>query len=142
MKRFLLQLGVLLLLAAKPAAEPGLRVVVNENNRVSSFSREELSELFLKKTTVWPDGTVVLPVDQFEDSETRAAFNRDIHGKSGGAVRAYWQQRIFSGRDVPPPEKDSDAAVIAFVRRNRGGIGYVMSPAPGPGVRFVPVRSK
>lgn len=139
MRRLFIQAVVLLVAGARPSAEPGLRVVVNESNPIASLSREELSELFLKKTTGWPDGTVVLPVDQFEDSEAREAFNRDIHKKSLSAVRAYWQQRIFSGRDVPPPEKDSDAAVIAFVKRNRGGIGYVMSPLVY-GVRVVPVR--
>ena len=139
MKRLFIQAVVLLVAGARPSAEPGLRVVVNEANPIASLSREELSELFLKKTTGWPDGQLVVPVDQLEDSEAREAFNRDIHHKSGGAVKNYWQQRIFSGRDVPPPEKDSDAAVIAFVKRHRGGIGYVMSPLVY-GVRVVPVR--
>jgi len=34
----------------------------------------------------------------------RVAFSKSVHGKSVGAVRAFWQQQIFSGRDVPPPE--------------------------------------
>jgi ABC-type phosphate transport system substrate-binding protein len=140
MKRVLLLAAVILLGAPSPAAEPELRVVVNDAIPVSSLSREELSALFLKKTTSWPEGTLVLPVDQFEGSQARDAFNRDIHHKSGSAVRAYWQQRIFSGRDVPPPEKDSDAAVVAFVQRNRGAIGYVTSGAAVSGVKLVEVR--
>jgi ABC-type phosphate transport system substrate-binding protein len=139
MKRALLHAAAILLAAAGLPAELGLRVVVNEANPVSSLSREDVSELFLKKTTSWPDGTVVLPVDQFEESEAREAFNRNFHHKSGKAVRAYWQQRIFSGRDVPPPEKDGDASVIEFVRRNRGAIGYVSAAGPVPGVKIVAV---
>jgi ABC-type phosphate transport system substrate-binding protein len=139
MKRPLLQAAVILLAGASLPAELGLRVVVNEANPVFSLSREAVSELFLKKTTSWSDGTVVLPVDQFEDSEAREAFNRDFHHKSGKAVRAYWQQRIFSGRDVPPPEKDGDASVIAFVRRNRGAIGYLTTAGAVSGVKIVAV---
>jgi hypothetical protein len=45
------------------------------------------------------------------------------------AVRSYWQQRIFSGRDVPPPELDSDASVIAYVERTPGAVGYVSGDA-------------
>jgi ABC-type phosphate transport system substrate-binding protein len=139
MKRPFLHAVVIFLAGASLPAELGLRVVVNEANPVSSLSRAEVSELFLKKTTSWPDGTVVLPVDQFEDSEARQVLNREVHHKSGKAVRAYWQQRVFSGRDVPPPEKDTDASVIAFVRRNRGAIGYVTTAGAVSGVKIVAV---
>jgi hypothetical protein len=57
-----------------------------------------------------------------------------------GAVRSYWQQRIFSGRDVPPPELDSDEAVVAFVARSPGGIGYVSAATKLSGVRELALR--
>jgi len=44
-------------------------------------------------------------------------------------VRSYWQQRIFSGRGVPPPEVDSDADVVRFVLKYRGSVGYVSGRA-------------
>jgi ABC-type phosphate transport system substrate-binding protein len=137
MKRAML---IALLAATALGAEPAIRVVVNEANQVSSLSREELSDLFLKKSSAWPNGELVLPVDQFDKTEIREGFNRHIHRKTNAAVRAYWQQRIFSGRDIPPPEKESDAAVIAFVRRNPGAIGYVSADAPVAGVKIMAVR--
>jgi hypothetical protein len=82
----------------------------------------------------------VLPVDQLEEAAVRDGFNREIHRKSGTAIRAYWQQRIFSGRDVPPPEKESDANVILFVRRHPGAIGYISTAWPAAGVKTVAVR--
>jgi ABC-type phosphate transport system substrate-binding protein len=131
---------IALLAAAALGAEPGFLVVVNEENPVSSLSREELSELFLKKKSTWPDGSLVLPVDQLEETEVREVFNRDIHRKRSTAIRAYWQQRIFSGRDVPPPEKESDANVILYVRRHSGAIGYVSTIWAGAGVKTLVVR--
>ena len=132
MTRLFLLLTTLLLADAAGGAEPGLRVVVNEANPVTSLSREELADLFLKKVSSWGDGTLVLPVDQLE---------RDgILRKSSNAVRAYWQQRIFAGRDIPPPERESDGAVLAFVRRNRGAIGYVSAESSTAGVKALTVR--
>ncbi len=133
-------ISLLVLADAAGSAEPSMRLVVNEANTVSSLSRDDLCDLFLKKVSYWTDGTLVLPVDQIEGAALRDSFNREILRKSGSAVRAYWQQRIFSGRDVPPPEKDDDAAVLAFVRRNRGAIGYVSGHAPMTGVKAVKVR--
>jgi ABC-type phosphate transport system substrate-binding protein len=131
---------LLLLADATAGAEPGVRVVVNEANPVSSLSRDELSDRFLKKVSFWADGTLVLPVDQAEDAAVRDTFTREILRKSSSALRAYWHQRIFSGRDIPPLQKDDDAAVLAFVRRNRGAIGYVSAEAPVAGVKVIVVR--
>jgi ABC-type phosphate transport system substrate-binding protein len=138
MKRFLL-ISMIVAAGAAPAAYPFL-VVVNEANPIVSLSPDELSDLFLKKSSRWSDGSLVLPVDQGEDSHIRESFNREVHRKSAAAVRAYWQQRIFSGRDVPPPEKRGDAEVIAFVRNNPAAIGYVSAAASTSGIRVLAVR--
>jgi len=45
------------------------------------------------------------------------------------AVRRYWQQCIFSGRSVPPPELDSDEAIVRYVAKYRGAVGYVSADA-------------
>ena len=129
-----------ILVGAVPGAPPELRVVVNEANPVSSLSRQEVSDLFLKKTSRWAQLGLVMPVDQPEGAAVRETLNREIHHKSLSAVRAYWQQRIFSGRDVPPPEKDGDAEVLSFVRKNPGAIGYISSSASAAGVKVVGVR--
>jgi hypothetical protein len=55
-------------------------------------------------------------------------------------VRAYWQQRIFSGRDVPPPELDSDQQVVDYVMKYPGAIGYVSGAADLKGARAVQIR--
>ena len=117
----------LLLASGAPRAEnhPDFLVVVNAANSVKSLTTEEVSRLFLKKVTTWVDGQAALPVDQPESSPVRAAFTRDVLRRKIAAVKAYWQQRIFSGRDLPPPVRDSDAEVIRYLEANRGAIGYV-----------------
>ena len=129
-----------ILMGAVPGPPPELRVVVNEANPVSSLSLQEVSDLFLKKTSRWAQLGLVIPVDQTEGTAVRETLNQVIHHKSLSAVRAYWQQRIFSGRDVPPPEKDGDAEVLAFVRKNPGAIGYISRTASAAGVKVVEVR--
>ncbi len=138
MKHFLLT-AMILMAGAAPAA-PSFLVVVNEANPISSLSQEELSDLFLKKSSRWGDGSLVVPVDQGEDSQVRERFNREVHRKSAAGVRAYWQQRIFAGRDIPPPEKRGDAEVIAFVRNNPAAIGYISAAASTSGVKVLAVR--
>jgi ABC-type phosphate transport system substrate-binding protein len=141
MKFAILSLVALVGLVAPAAAQQGgYIVIVNDANSVSALTTEELSKIFFKKAQRWPNGNDVVPVDLPESAPVREAFSTAVHGKSVGAVRAYWQQQIFSGRAVPPAERPSDEQVVAFVRTTPGAIGYVSTGATlSPGVRRVQV---
>lgn len=119
-----------------PGREPPFVLVVNAANPATALPREYVGRLFLKKIRRWPDGTPVLVADLPPEADVRGAFSQRVLARSVGTVRAYWQQRIFSGRDVPPPEKASEAEVLDFVRAHPGAIGYVSPGAALPrGVR-------
>jgi len=133
-------MGILFLAAASDAAEsPTYTVIVNPSNPATTSSRIELSRLFLKKVTAWPAGRAVLPVDQIDTSTIRDVFTKDIHKKSIAAIKSFWQQRIFSGGDVPPPELESDAEVIAYIRTHPGAVGYVAEIPLNAGVKVLKI---
>ena len=117
----------------------GFVVIVNKSNTETSLSRDRIAKLFLKKATVWNDKSAVKPVDQSSKSETRKTFSSDVLKMSVDAVLRYWQQMVFSGRGSPPPIKNSDAAVIEYVKANPGAIGYVSKKADTSGVAVVTV---
>ena len=126
--------------AANPAA-PAFVVVVNASNPIDGIDRDGLSRIFLKRVANWPDGRSAGPIDLPSSDPVRTEFSRAIHRKSVDAVRAYWQQQIFSGRDVPPAEKTSEADVLASVRATAAAVGYVSAGTTlPPGVKGIVVR--
>lgn len=137
--------AVLLLAAAPgstvptPSEESGFKVIVHPANPAQVIGRRALADLFLKKTTRWPDGETVHPVEPPEKSLARIYFLSSVIGKSAFAVKMFWQRRVFEGRDVPPVEKRSDDEVVAYVRTTPGAIGYVSTAAPAAGVKVLPV---
>ena len=114
-----------------PVAASGTlyRVVVNPANPVTAVDRKFLADVFLKKITRWEGGDSARPVDLRPDAAARQQFSDEVLRRSVGAVKAYWQQLVFSGRDVPPPEVDTDEQVIRYVLRFTGGVGYVSGAA-------------
>ena len=121
------------------SAPPAYKVIVNAENPVTSLPKAKVAKLFLRRAT-WPSGAAPQPCDLGEKSPVRVEFTRVVHGKSVLAVKSFWQQQIFAGRDVPPPEKAADAEVIAFVVANPGAIGYVGAATPLPdGVRTIEI---
>lgn len=135
----LLGLVAAVLLPAAPAAAADYVVVVNASNPTTTLARADAARLFLRSKTQWPSGEHVKPVDLVKGSPVRTAFTKEVLGRSMGAIEQYWTQSVFSGRAVPPPEKRSDAEVIAYVRENAGGIGYVSGGASTDGVRRVAI---
>ena len=100
-------------------------LIANPASRVSKIDRKFLAEVFLRRATRWQDETPIQPVDLGPDAPARARFSQDVLSRSVASVRSYWQQRIFSGQGLPPPELPDDEAVVSFVVSHPGAIGYV-----------------
>ncbi|HEX8794052.1 MAG TPA: hypothetical protein VF765_24085 [Polyangiaceae bacterium] len=128
---FLVLFLVSMAVCATAAGEqgPGYRIIVNPANPVTELDRRFLADAFLKKITTWESGEVIHPADLAPESPVRRAFTRDVMSRSVESVKSYWQQRIFSGRDVPPPEFQTDEEVVQYVLKHEGGIGYVSTTA-------------
>jgi ABC-type phosphate transport system substrate-binding protein len=125
---------------ADAGASKTFRVVVNARNPAGSAPREFVADAFLKRASRWTTGEPIRPVDLRPDSSTRHAFCARILKRPVAAVRRFWQQRIFSGRDIPPPELDSDESVLQYVGKYAGAIGYVSSSAQlGSGIKVISV---
>jgi len=101
------------------------RVVVHVTNPVTRLTREQASQIFLRKVTLWDNRKPVLPVDQAADSPVRRAFTKQVHHRTIASVQTYWQQQTFAGRGVAPPERASDTDVLNYVRQFPNAIGYV-----------------
>lgn len=123
--------------AASPVA---YRVIVNPANPITTVDRKLLADIFLKKITRWDGGEAARPVDLRPDASPRQQFSDEVLRRSVGAVKSYWQQLVFSGRDVPPPEVDTDDQVIRYVLRFGGGVGYVSGAANLDRVKPVAVK--
>ncbi len=136
MRRLLLTVAVAAGLGiARDARAQGFVVVVNAQNPVSAATAAQVSAVFLKKDRNLA-GHAVVPVDQTPGSAARQSFTKAVHGRAVTAVQSFWQQQIFSGANTPPPEKEGDAEVLAFVRGNPSAVGYVSAGAAlGPGVK-------
>jgi len=122
--------------------EEPYQIVVNSANPSASLAKERLAAYFLKKETRWGDGTKVAVVDRAPGAAVRAAFSKSVLGKDVAAVKSYWQRLLFSGKETPPAELDTDREVMEFVAKSPGGIGYVSAGTDlGAGVKALRIGS-
>ena len=141
-----MRIGVVIFFALSAAAvaaesrRSAYVLITHPGNPVSRLDRKFVAEIFLRRATRWPDDTAVHPVDLGPDAPVRSRFSQEILSRSVASVRSYWQQQIFSGQGLPPPELADDDAVVSYVLSHPGAIGYVTVGTGLNGARTVDVN--
>lgn len=141
-----MRIGALTFVALAAAAGPAdssrsaYVLITHPGNPVSRLDRKFVAELFFRRATRWSDDTPARPVDLGPDSPARSRFSQEILSRSVASVRSYWQQQIFSGQGLPPPELAGDDAVVSYVVSHPGAIGYVAVGTSLNGARTVDVN--
>ncbi|HSR95457.1 MAG TPA: hypothetical protein VLM79_00245 [Kofleriaceae bacterium] len=114
------------------AASDDYKIIVHPENRVPAIDRAFLREVYLRKATDWPGLGPVRPLDLARRFAVRERFAHEVLKKTAAQLKVYWNQQIFSGKGVPPPEAESTAAAVAYVLANPGAIAYLPADAdPG-----------
>jgi len=111
------------------SAQAEFVVIVNPKNPAASMSADQVSQLFLGRSTSFPGGGTAAPVDQKEGSALRDEFYTKVADKNPGQVKAFWAKQMFSGKGQPPKELASSADVKKAVAADPNAIGYIEKSA-------------
>lgn len=119
-----LLVAVLLLLGCGNLWAADFIVIANQGVPAAKLTPDELSSIYLLRTSNWQDGTRIIPVNREAGSNARAAFAMRVLGQPQAKLDAHWNRMHFKGM-TPPLILESDNAVLAFVQHASGAIGYV-----------------
>ena len=130
---------VMSLSLALPAASAAQDVVavVSAKSPVKELSSGQVADIFLGKTTRFPDGSPAVPIDLQEESNLREKFYAQYTGKSPAQVKAHWSKIIFTGRGQPPKQAADSAEAKRLVADNPRGIAYIDNSLIDGSVRVV-----
>ena len=117
--------GLLLSLAMAGTGTADVVVVVSSKCAVSTLSKDQVMDIFLGKTTRFPDGAPAVPVDQAEGSAARDEFYATFANKSPAQVKAHWTKIIFTGRGQPPKSVSNSIEVRKLIAANPLVISYI-----------------
>lgn len=123
-----------------PAGAQDVVPVVSAKSSLSALNSSQLADIFLGKTSRFPDGTLAVPIDQPEDSPVRERFYSQYTGKSPAQVRAHWSKIIFTGRGQPPKQVGSGVEVKRAIADNPNAIGYIDQKLVDESVKVLALR--
>src|ERR1017187_4254274 len=99
-------------------------IIANSSVLVTSLTQDDLSDIYLFRTNAWEDGTRIVPVNRESGSNARSVFSARILKQQQSSLNSYWDKMHYKGL-TPPLIQESDQAVLAFVQKVPGAIGYV-----------------
>lgn len=128
--------GIVLSLAAQSALAEVVPVVWAKSD-VDGLNNNQVMDIFLGKTSRFPNGQLAVPIDQAEGSAIRDAFYMQFASKSAAQLKAYWSKIIFTGKGQPPKEVSPSEKVKRVLVDNPHLIGYIDSSEVDANVKVV-----
>ncbi len=123
MRNQIIILLILFLLPAKGMAD--IVVIVNSDNHLTELSQRQVIDLYMGRTSYFPNGEKLQRYDQPSNSTVRVDFYYRITQKSVAAINAYWARLTFTGRASPPRVVADDSEMLEIVEKNHDAIGYI-----------------
>lgn len=105
-------------------AHDEIAVIVAADTADTTLDPALLRDIFLRKIFLDEGGQPYVPVNLPPDNPLRRSLADVLFNKSSRELQDYWNQRYFQGI-TPPFVLDSQEAVIQFVARTPGAIGYI-----------------
>ena len=107
------------------AASAQVVAVVSSKSSVTSLTVNQLADIYLGRSSRFPDGTPAIPCDLAENSPLREEFYTRLIGKSPAQIKAHWAKLIFTGRGQPPREVATSADAKRLVVEKPNVICYI-----------------
>ena len=125
------------LLCAVNFAQAGVVVVVSAKSSVSNLTTEQVSDIFLGKTSRFDDGGQAVPVDQAAETADSEAFRDKVTKKSASQLKSYWSKLVFTGKAQMPKQVSDGKEVKTLISANPNMIGYMDSSLVDSSVKVV-----
>jgi ABC-type phosphate transport system substrate-binding protein len=116
---------LLALLSYEPvSAREEIIIIVARDAPDFSINRVMLRDIYLKKIFMDRNGRPFVPVNLPPENPLRLSLAETLFNKSAQQLQDYWNQRYFQGV-APPYVLHSQEAVVEFVAKTPGAIGYI-----------------
>jgi ABC-type phosphate transport system substrate-binding protein len=113
-------------MSQEKAEGPRIAIIVSRLIPLSAIDNSSLRNIYLKKVFLDAYGHAYVPVNLPATAELRREFTRTIIHWNETQLQTYWNRQYFQGVS-PPYVVESQAAMVEFVAKTPGAIGYVWS---------------
>jgi ABC-type phosphate transport system substrate-binding protein len=112
-------------------------LAVSARSHITSLSKGQVIDIFLGKSTRFPDGSPAVPIDQADGSAARDEFYSRFAAMGPAQLKAFWSKIIFTGRGQPPMAVSTGIEAKKVLLANPNAISYIDRSLVDDSVRVV-----
>jgi ABC-type phosphate transport system substrate-binding protein len=140
MKKLLLVLALTVTaLGLSIRAQAQVIVIANPGLKSASVPKSELREIFTGSSSNLKDGSRVTPV-LLKEGLVHSEFVAAYLGTSPTGLIICWRGLILSGQGTMPKSLPTEAAMVDYVSRTPGAIGYISKSTPHDNVKVLEIH--
>lgn len=126
-------------LFAVGAADAGQIVIAHPSVAATNVSKATLEQIFTGIAKNYTNGMVIV-VATLKDGPTHEAFLKSFLSKTPPQFTRAWRDLVFGGGAQRLPQAfEDEAALVAYVAKTKGAIGYIDEGTPHDGVKVLNV---
>ncbi|MFT4540406.1 MAG: ABC-type phosphate transport system substrate-binding protein [Planctomycetota bacterium] len=99
-------------------------LITHPDVALRNWSKSELQDILLGKTTVWKAGNKVILFDLNND-DLHGKFTESFTGKTASQYEIYWKKRVFTGKGKAPRRFLTEKRMVDYIAKTPGAIGYI-----------------
>lgn len=135
-------LALLLVLALglfSAARAQDVAFVVNPQGADASITVDDLKAVLLGNKIKWNGGGVI-KLAVLTSGPAHEKVMQDYAQRSADQFDKYWKKLVFTGKGVMPQQAADEAALLDYVAKTPGAIGYVSAAAASGQVKVLSVQ--
>lgn len=113
--------------------------IVNPQGADASITADDLKAVLLGNKIKWNGGGVI-KLAVLTSGPVHDKVMQDHAQRSADQFDKYWKKLVFTGKGVMPVQGADDAAIIDYVAKNPGALGYVATSSITDRVKALPVQ--
>lgn len=132
----------LFLISIRPALaqeNSDIKVIANNDVKLTEVDGKFIQKLFLGKTKKWPDSSKAVPLI-LKDDNAEKIFVEKYVGKSLSKFKNHWKKLIFTGRGIPPKEFKTVEELTENMKKISGSISFVPKSADTSGLKILDIK--
>jgi ABC-type phosphate transport system substrate-binding protein len=138
MSRLLIIFALLLALVVSARAADEV-FIVNPQGADAELSVDNLKAVLLGTKTKW-DGGGLIKLAVLTAGPVHDKVIQDHTQRSADQFDKYWKKLVFTGKGFMPMQAADEAALIDYVAKTPGALGYVSAASVTDRVKVIPVK--
>lgn len=138
MSRLILFLAILSGFVATVRADEAV-FIVNPQGADASISADSVKAVLLGNKTKWEAGGLI-KLAVLTAGPVHDKVIQDNTQRSADQFDKYWKKLVFTGKGFMPMQAADEAALVDYVAKTPGALGYVSASAVTASVKVIPVK--